>query len=234
MSTEGGSNRLELQEVKGGASGNTFINHVFSSTEEDKAEMMNVIQYALMAIIPVVVLNKLIQRFVPEADPDKSSIELLAEIMIQVVAIFGGLIIIHRMVTFFPTYSGFKFENFTLTSVVLAFLVIVLSIQSKVGLKTNILVDRISEMWNGPSGDDEKTGKNGVRVRQPISRHSPSQADYLDNSAIQADLFPPAPTTTQSHQQLGSKMMPHQQHIDFPSGPVAANGLLGGAFGSLF
>jgi hypothetical protein len=223
-----------FQESKD-ASKHTFINHVFSSTEEDKAEMMNVIQYALMAIIPVVVLNKMIQRFVPEADPDKSSIELLAEVMIQVVAIFGGLILIHRMITFLPTYSGFKYENFTLTSVVLAFLVIVLSIQSKVGLKTNILVDRIYELWNGSSGDEEKANtKGGVRVRQPTSRHSPSQADYLDNNAIQSDLFPPAPTTTQSHHQLGSKMMPHQQHDDFPSGPVAANGLLGGAFGSLF
>ena len=223
-----------LQESKD-VTRNTFISHVFSSTEEDKAELMNVVQYALVAIIPVIVLNKMIQRFVPEADPDKSSIELLAEVMIQVVAIFGGLVIIHRIITFLPTYSGFKYENFTLTSVVLAFLVIVLSIQSKVGLKTNILVDRVYDLWNGTTGTDGKPpAKGDVRVRQPVSRHSPSQADFLDNSAIQSDLFPPAPTTTQSNQQLGSKMMPHQQHDDFPSGPVAANGLLGGAFGSLF
>ena len=62
-----------LQESKD-VTRNTFISHVFSSTEEDKAELMNVIQYALVAIIPVIVLNKMIQRFVPEADPDKSSI----------------------------------------------------------------------------------------------------------------------------------------------------------------
>ena len=97
-----------LQESKD-VTRNTFISHVFSSTEEDKAELMNVVQYALVAIIPVIVLNKMIQRFVPEADPDKSSIELLAEVMIQVVAIFGGLVIIHRMITFLPTYSGFKY-----------------------------------------------------------------------------------------------------------------------------
>ena len=38
--------------------------------------MLNVIQYGLMAIIPVIILNKLVHRFIPEADPDKSSLEL--------------------------------------------------------------------------------------------------------------------------------------------------------------
>ena len=60
----------------------TFMSHVFSNTEEDKGELLNVSQYAVMGIIPIVALNKAVQRFIPEADPDKSSIELLAEILI--------------------------------------------------------------------------------------------------------------------------------------------------------
>ena len=36
----------------------TLISHVFSTRDEDKAEMLNIIQYALIAIIPVVILNK--------------------------------------------------------------------------------------------------------------------------------------------------------------------------------
>ena len=83
--------------------------------------MLNVIQYGLMAIIPVIVLNKLIHRFIPEADPDKSSLELLVEMAIQIVLIFVGLILIHRIITYFPTYSGFKYENLTLTNIILAF-----------------------------------------------------------------------------------------------------------------
>ena len=106
---------MELNQEKRDTS---FINHIFSNTDEDKAEMLNVIQYGLMAIIPVIVLNKLIHRFIPEADPDKSSLELLVEMAIQVVLIFVGLILIHRIITFFPTYSGFKYENLTLTNII--------------------------------------------------------------------------------------------------------------------
>ena len=83
----------------------TFISHVFSTRDEDKAEMLNIIQYALIAIIPVVILNKTIQRFIPEADPDKSSIELLVEISIQLVLIFIGIILIHRIISYVPSNS---------------------------------------------------------------------------------------------------------------------------------
>ena len=40
----------------------TFLSHVFSTSDEDKGEMLNVMQYALIGIIPVVILNKLIQE----------------------------------------------------------------------------------------------------------------------------------------------------------------------------
>ena len=56
----------------------SFFNHVFSTTEEGKAEILNVVQYSLSAILPVVLLNKTVQKFIPEADIEKSSLELLA------------------------------------------------------------------------------------------------------------------------------------------------------------
>ena len=38
----------------------TFFNHVFSTTEEGKAELLNIIQYSSLGVLPVVLLNKLI------------------------------------------------------------------------------------------------------------------------------------------------------------------------------
>ena len=209
----------------------TFISHVFSNTEEDKGELFNVSQYAIMGLIPIVVLNKTIQRFIPEADPDKSSIELLAEILIQIVVIFIGLIFIHRVITFIPTYSGFKYENLVLTNVILAFLVIVLSIQSKVGTKVNIVFDRLNDLWNGYSEEDVENTKSKVRVRQPIQRHAPSQADNLDNSGLQNGLFPPAPSSTQQSNQIAEGMAVGFGGYDgYNVEPMAANGALGSSF----
>lgn len=226
-----------FQDAGDSSSKKTFIGHVFSSTSEDKAEFMNIIQYGIYALIPVVVLNKLIQRFIPEADPEKSSLELLLEIFIQVIVIFCGIIVIHRVITFFPTYSGFKYENLALTNVILAFLVIVMSIQSKLGIKANILVDRITELWNGREPEDRKRSvKNGVRVSKPMSGHSPSQADYLDGPT-QNDVFPPAPMASQRPSSNDSydymmKGGSASQEYAQPMGPVAANALLGSAFGA--
>lgn len=224
-----------LQETKD-SSHKTFFSHVFSTTEEGKAEMLNVVQYSTLGVIPVVGLNKLISRFIPDADPDKSTLELLAEIFFQLVIMFCGIIIIHRIITYIPTYSGFKYDTLILTNVILAFLILVLSIQTKMGLKVNILVDRIGELWNGP-GDAKGDAKRGVRVKQPMAQHSPSQADYLDNSQMQQGVFPPAPVSTTSVGGSYDTMMrgsPPVQDYQMPSGPVAANGLLGGAFGSFF
>ena len=226
-----------LQETTEGPK-RTFLGHVFSSSSESKAEFLNVIQYSLTAVIPVVLLNKSIQRFIPDADPEKSSLEVLVEIFIQLVVMFCGIIIIHRVITYFPTYSGFKYENLTLTSVVLAFLIIVLSIQTKLGLKVNILVDRVNELWNGSSSSGSSSEKRAanVRVSSGSSQHVPSQADFLDNSAMQQGVFPPAPiaSTSPSKPSYDTMIRGSGMQEDYYMGPAAANSVLGGAFGSAF
>jgi len=229
-----------LQEVKDTSSNKkTFFSHVFSNTEEDKAEIMNVVQYGLLAVVPVVVLNKLIQRFIPEADTEKSSLELLAEIFIQLVVILCGIIIIHRIISFIPTYSGFKYEHLSLTNVILAFLVILLSIQTKLGIKVNILVDRVYDLWNGNSYDDDERPRKNVKVSKPMSAHTPSQADYLDSNQIQQGVFPPAPaaTTKQGTNGYYDTMMKggiSAPSTDYSSPLMPANSLIGGSFGSFF
>ena len=167
----------------------TFFNHVFSTSEDSKSELLNVVQYSVMGVVPIVILNKLIQKFIPEADTDKSSLELLVEIFFQLTIMFCGIVIIHRIITYFPTYSGIKYENFTLTNVILAFLVIVLSIQTKLGIKVNILFDRLSELWNGEKKEETKPKKT-------VSFHSPSQADFLDDKPV---TYPPAPIATKNY-----------------------------------
>jgi hypothetical protein len=226
-----------LQETIEGSK-KTFLGHVFSSSEESKAEFLNVSQYALLAVVPIVVLNKSIQKFIPEADPEKSTLELLVEIFIQLVVMFCGIIIIHRVITYFPTYSGFKYEHLTLTNVILAFLIIVLSIQSKLGIKVNILVDRLSELWNGASvvGGDKKSA-NGVRLAKHVpNQHTPSQADFLDDSNVQQGTFPSAPVSSSqpNKQSYDTMMRGSGMSDDMYMGPMAANSVLGGGFGSTF
>ena len=83
------------------------------------------------------------QKFIPDADDEKSSLEIFAEVFFQIILMIGGIIIIHRIITYIPTYSGFKYETLSLTNVIIAFLIIVLSIQTKLGIKINVLWDRL-------------------------------------------------------------------------------------------
>jgi hypothetical protein len=227
-----------LQEAKD-INKNTFFSHVFSTTEDGKAEILNVVQYSVFGVIPIVILNKLIQRFIPEADVEKSSLELLVEILIQIIVMFCGIIVIHRVITYFPTYSGFKYENLVLTNVILAFLIIVLSIQTKLGIKVNILVDRLNDLWNGTSSSEHSEKKAALRVREQRTAHTPSQSDFLDDSNIQNGIFPPAPVATSRSpaNDTYDTMIRGAATPDYGSmmsGPMAANSVLGGSFGSSF
>ena len=160
----------ELTKSTNGKPG--FFKHVFNFNDDSKSDMMNIVQYAAIALLPVVILNKAMQRFVPEADDDKGNVEIVAEIIGQVFIMFLGILIIHRIITFIPTYSGSKYANFDVTNIILAMLVIILSLQTKLGEKVSIIVDRVMELWEGPK-DTKKKGKKGqgnVKVSQPISQ----------------------------------------------------------------
>lgn len=219
-----------LQEGAADVNKKTFFTHVFDMSRESNAEIMNVTQYALLGIIPILVLNKLIQRFVPEADPDKSSVELTIEILLQTVIMFVGILLIHRVITYVPTYSGFRYEHLTLTNVILAFLIIVLSLQTKLGIKVNIIYDRLIELWNGGSSDDKKANvRSKVRVSESMLSHNPSQADHLDNAGMG---YPPAPVVQNKPNSSYDQMM--RGGAEAPMGPAPANSIIGGSFGSFF
>jgi len=160
------------ETTKSGSSG--FFKHVFNFDTEAKAEMMNIVQFALLALIPIVILNKGMQKYIPEADDEKGSAEILAEVVLQIITIVLGIFFVNRLVTFVPTYSGVKYLEFSITQIIIATLLILLSLQTKLGEKVAILYDRVSELWNGPSEEKDdkgrkKRGQGNVKVSQPIS-----------------------------------------------------------------
>jgi hypothetical protein len=222
---------MDILEEARNVNRKSFLSHVFSTTEEGKAELLNVSQYACLGVIPIVLLNKLIQRFIPEADHEKSSLEITIEVFLQIIVMFCGIILIHRIISYIPTYSGFNYENLTLTNAVLAFMIIVLSIQTKLGIKVNILAERLDEIWNGPS--EEKAQSN-----RKSSNHNVSQADYSGNSMMQNDIFPPAPVVSSNN---GSSNTSYNQmssssggsHVEMDVGPMPANAM-GSSFGTFY
>jgi hypothetical protein len=234
-----------------------FVQHVFNMDEDSKHEILNIMQYALLAIIPVVILNKSIQRFVPEADEEKGTPEILAEVVFQVVTMFIGILLIHRIVSYVPTYSQASYAKLHVTNIILAFLVIVLSLQTKLGEKVNILLERLSNVVYGETNlKEQKKDKSVVKVSQPLSgmNHQASRADHRGSPSQQYPSSLGDMAQAQSLAQTGAHSTPNFNSMyagpntplvgaatsgepmsDMMHEPAAANGVLGGSFGaSLF
>jgi hypothetical protein len=236
----------------------SFFKYVFNFDDDSKSEILNLMQYALLALIPVLLLNKGISKYIPESDDSKSSLEISAEIIIQVIVIFLGLLLINRVINFIPTYSGVNYPEINIVSIVLIALMIILSIQTKVGEKANLLIERLIDMWEGTSEKDAKK-KNGkkttnVKVSQPISnQQNPSNLalskSYSDGTAINSlptnDMLQNNTQNMLAPQQLPNynnmfekdntplvgASTPGMSQEGFME-PMAANSVLGGGFGS--
>ena len=229
----------------------SFFKHVFNFDDDSKSDILNIIQYALISIIPIVILNKSIGKYVPEADDKKGNLEISAEIIIQIIVTFIGLLIIHRIITFIPPYSGIKYPEFHIVYIILAILMITMSLQTKLGEKVSLLVDRVMELWDGTT--DKKKKKGNVKVSQPISGQQqmmqPPASTYNDGTAISS--LPTNDVTYGSQNTVQAQQLPNYDAMykqdttplvgaatpgmseGFSSDIVAANSVLGGgAFGS--
>ena len=236
-----------------------FFKHVFNFDSDSKAEMLNIIQYAILALIPMIILNKLMQKYIPEADEEKGSLEISAEVLLQVIIIVLGIFFVDRLVTYVPTYSGIKYLDFSITQIIIATLLILLSLQTKLGNKISILFDRVTELWTGESADADKDdkkkkgkGKGSVKVSQPISgqgqmqqQQSPDQSAQMQSLYGGSTPINQLPSSSTSTQQLPNYNEMYNQADQNPlqnaatpgfgdSMIMASNEFLGNSFGSNF
>lgn len=157
-----------------------FIQHVFNFDTNTKGELFNIIQYACLAIIPIIVMNKLIKNYIPEADYRKDTLEIVIEVFGQLILLLGGIFLIHRIITYIPTYSGIAYQQINFINMILVFLVIILSLQTKLGEKVEILFERVMDLWNG--GYRQESEKNYKIQREREQEKYPVMNYYSEQS----------------------------------------------------
>jgi hypothetical protein len=238
-----------------------FIKTVFPFDEDQKGLLLNIIQYSVLAIIPIVILLKIIKNYIPEAEDDKGSLVILVEVIGQVVIMFTALYFIHKIIEYIPTYSGFKYGEVNVFNILPALLLISITMQTKLGEKIQILVDRLWELYEGQSGKpQQKQGQQGqgqgqVRVTQPLSQQYAQTNTMHSSTSSIADLPNQLqPQMTNMKSQSNEYSIPqtpnfnnmyagpetHLVGASTPGGmmegmePMAANDFFGGGFGSSF
>ena len=74
-----------------------FFSYVFNFDHDNKMDIMNMLQYTLLAIIPILLLLKGIKHIVPEEDESKGSLEIVAESVGQIFLIMMGIWFINKI-----------------------------------------------------------------------------------------------------------------------------------------
>lgn len=211
----------------------SFVKYVFNFDDDNKAEMFNLFQYSFLAIIPLVLVLKAVQQYVPEEDEKKGSVEITAECLTQILFVLVSFWLTHKIVTFVPTYSKVDYKEVNLLVPMIPFLFLLLTMQTKLGAKINILVERLF-MYTGlnkpPPAPQQK--QQGVR-------HQPSQADYLDTSKIvpvtqpQVPIMQPQqpnqPNFNQMYAETTNPLQNANNPVQMVMEPMAANEAMGGS-----
>jgi hypothetical protein len=222
-----------------------FFKYVFNFDDDNKSQILNILQYAGLAIIPTIIILKLTKNIIPEEDENKGSLEILAESVGQLIFILLLIWLSNKIISFIPTYSKVAYPDYNIISSLLPWLIVIFTMQTKLGHKINILVERLSDIWEGKTSlRGEK--KEALKVRQPFSgQHQPSQADTLGNQMG----VPPMLGLNTGTTSVSS--LPTVQSPDFnnmyqgpqnplenaatpqmgPQEPMAANEAFGGMFG---
>jgi|TARA_B110000285_G_scaffold232526_1_gene303780 hypothetical protein len=222
----------------------SFINHVFNFDDANKAEMFNMFQYGLIAIIPILIILKAVKHVIPEEDDSKGSLEILMESIGQIILILGLIWFSDKIIRYVPTYSGSEYHKFYPSNFLLPFILILATMQTKFGAKLNILLERVLELWNGTTTSGSET--SNIKVKQPIvNNHQPSQADHINTASI----LPNDRSLTTMPQQQQQEQQQQQGDVNFNNmyvdtqtslentnipmmEPMAASDMGGGGFSS--
>jgi len=204
---------LEFEEktMTGGASNTSFFSYMFSLSSTEKNEILNAMQYILIVIIPVVILLKLMKNYIPLENPDKGTIEITVEVVLQLFIIFIAFLFIHKFAVFIPTYSTVPYGKMNLIHVIIPVIFLLLCMKSSISEKMSILLDRFMSVSGVSPKENMEEKKNPPESQQ---------------NQIQ---FPPPPQSTMIVKEpVYQNQNQNQREQNYgPSEPMPANEMFG-------
>ena len=148
-----------------------------SLSPTEKGQIMNLVQYCGIAVIPLLAVLKLMKIYMPINNPLKPTSELVFEVLVQLIVILIAFFFIHKLILYFPTYSEVNYEQFSLLSSMLPLLFLMFTLDTKISEKLNVLFDRLLGMlglMKEPYQDEEEEKKESTKKREPMQQiHEP-------------------------------------------------------------
>lgn len=188
---------------------------IFSIDTLEKDTLFNLVQYVTISIIPLIIVLRGLKEYIPEEDDTKSSIEIIAEILIEIVIIVFSIWFINKVITHIPTYSQRDYPEMSLFPGMLPLIFILMTLQSKFSNKINILFDRAYNPQDGKMNGKNDTRPSQNNSRQP--RESPGTSLQMNNQ-----MPPPPPHQPMNENNSDKFQEPNNFMMDEP---MAANGI---------
>ncbi len=127
----------------GELSDTSFISHMTDLTDKDKSVLLNMSQYTVLAILPLVVFIYLMKTYMPKFNETKGSLEIIIEVVLQLVFIMFIFWVIHRFILYISVYSGVAYDNINLLNMVLPVLFLLFTLDTNVSKKTHMVINRL-------------------------------------------------------------------------------------------
>ena len=169
---QGGINKKVFREM-------SFFDYITTLSSSEKSQILNMVQYGGLSVIPLLVVLKFMKLYVPEEDPYKSSTEILIEVVLQLIVILVALFFIHKLVVYVPTYSNTEYEKVCLLTVILPLFFLMFTLDTKVSEKLNILFERLLVMIGLKKEGMEEAERVGGESTTRVVENSPHQQPSL-------------------------------------------------------
>ena len=176
----------------------SFLEYLTSFEDDQKYELMNMFQYALLIVIPVILLNKGIGDLFTSTIDEKTSLIVSMEIVAELFVLLFGIFMIHRIVCYIPTYSEKPYTPFSLIGFVFSFIVILFSFDTNLRAKLEFVFQDVYQAITGKLVQQpvkqEQSEKHIPITTQPTQVQKTPQ--YVNQQAVQH--IPPNSNTSVS------------------------------------
>ena len=127
----------------GGDVNNSFINYMFTMSDNEKDTILNIIQYTSLSIVPLIIIIKLMNVYLPKYNEHKGNIEILIEVILQLIFTIIFLWFINKFILYIPTYSKTTYENINIMNMILPIIFILFTLETNINKKVILLSNKL-------------------------------------------------------------------------------------------
>jgi hypothetical protein len=139
-----------------------FFTYVFKLSRFKQEDLMNIVQYTLLSIVPVILFVYFTKKYFPSLEENDSSLYIFTITVIELIFMIIGIFFIDRIINYIPTYSGKYYETINLTTIVIIFVLFMLITETGFKKRTLVMLERFDKFF---FIDDALIRKFGGEVR---------------------------------------------------------------------